>query len=69
MSINEDRSLGTEMTWTQICTAVDRILKEDRPRVRRFPWAEGIERRPPEVTILPHGARRIKRHWGLEEKR
>lgn len=56
---------GAELTWRQICAAVDRILAEDRPHVRRFPGAEG-KRRPTEVTILPHGARLIKHHWGPE---
>ena len=49
-----------ELTWEQICAKVDEILAMDRPRVHQFFWAEGKERKKPEVTILPHGARLIK---------
>lgn len=58
---------GGELTWKQILEKVDELLAKDRPHVHRFPWAEGKERRKPEVTILPHGARLIRMNWDLED--
>jgi len=51
-----------ELTWKQIYKKVDEILGMDAPRVHKFPWAKGKQTRPPEITILPHGAKQIKYH-------
>jgi hypothetical protein len=51
------------MNWPQIFKEVDEILGRSRPRVHRFPWAEGKEIRKPEIEILPHGAKLIKEYW------
>ena len=53
-----------ELTWDQILSKVDEILAEPRPRRHRFSGLpEGGERMKETITILPHGARRIKAHW------
>lgn len=57
-----DPEFEGEMTWKQINAKIDEILAEDRPHVHKFPWAKGKQTRPPEITILPHGAKQIKYH-------
>ncbi len=56
-----------ELTWDQINTKVNEILAEPRPRSHKFSGLPAGEDRPKEtITILPHGARRIKVHWPEE---
>ena len=58
---------NAQVTWAQIISKVDEILAEDRPRRHRFSdLPEGDERPKETITILPHGARRIKVHWPEE---
>ena len=57
-----------QVTWDQINAKVDEILAEARPRRHRFSGLPPGEEGPKEtITILPHGARRIKVHWPDEE--
>lgn len=56
-----------EMTWDQILAKVDEIIAGPRPRRHRFSGLPPGEASPEEtVTVLPHGARRIRVHWPEE---
>lgn len=53
-----------QVTWDQINAKVDEIIAGPRPRRHRFSGLPLGDESPIEtVTILPHGARRIRVHW------
>ena len=57
----------SERTWDQILVKVDEIIAGPRPRRHKFSGLPPGEDSPEEtVTILPHGAKRIKVHWPEE---